>query len=230
MNNHRRTLVSGLVLAAAFVLPLTVSAQSFSIGSDLMSRYVWRGTDFGESLSIQPTLEFSSGGLAIGTWASYSIAADGSGANEHDIYLSYTAGAFSFGVTDYYFPGPGGVGFFDFSDEGDGAHWIEPFISFAPSESFSLWASVFAYNDPDNSIYIEGSYAFEVDDVSLGLTAGLVPSESAFYGNSDFALVNVGLSASKEVPITDQFSLPVSVSYIINPDSERTFLVFGISL
>lgn len=230
MNTSRRILVSTLVLVALLVLPLTTVAQSFSIGSDLVSRYVWRGTDFGESLSIQPTLEFASGDLAVGTWASYSIAADGSGANEHDIYVSYTAGPFSFGVTDYYFPGPGGTGFFEFDDGGDGAHWIEPFVSFAPTESFSLWASVFAYNDPDNSIYLEGSYAFDVQDVSLGLTAGIVPGESAFYGTTDFALVNLGLSASKGVAITEQFSLPISVSYIINPDAERTFLVFGISL
>jgi hypothetical protein len=42
-------------------------------------------------------------------------------------------------------------------------------------------------------------------------------------------VVNLGLTASKEMELTDKFSIPVSVSYILNPETERTFLVFGVS-
>ncbi len=214
-----------------------VLAQEFSLGSDVTSRYVWRGTDFGESVSIQPALAFSYKGLEIGSWASYSLGADGSAANEHDLWISYgfeteSAGSFSVGVTDYYFPAPGGVGFFDFSGDGEGAHWIEPFASYSGPESFpiSLYAAMFAHNDPDISTYLETTLPFSSDGVDLGLTVGAVTGESAFYGTDSFGLVNVGLSASREIALTDKFSIPVSVSYILNPETERTFLVFGLSL
>ena len=34
---------------------------------------------------------------------------------------------------------------------------------------------------------------------------------------------------SKDIKITDDYSLPVFGSFIINPDAETAFLVFGIS-
>ena len=44
-----------------------------SISCDLMSRYVWRGTDFGGSPSIQPGIEYSKAGFSIGAWGAYAI-------------------------------------------------------------------------------------------------------------------------------------------------------------
>jgi hypothetical protein len=37
---------------------LDLNAQELSGGADIMSRYVWRGRDFGNSPSIQPCIEF----------------------------------------------------------------------------------------------------------------------------------------------------------------------------
>ena len=220
-----------------FLFALPASSQTFSLGSDFMSRYVWRGYDFGESLSIQPALTFSAGGFEIGSWASYSVSADGAGANEHDLWLGYTiatptSGSFSIGLTDYYFPSPDGLGFFDFDGDGDGAHWIEPSVSYTGPDTFpiSLYGAAFVHNDPDNSIYLQAAYPFTVDSVELGLTAGAITGESAFYGTTGFAVVNLGLTATKSIQVTDSFALPLSVSYILNPDTERTFLVVGISL
>lgn len=220
-------------LLVLVVAPVGIShAQSFSLGADIVSRYVWRGTDFGESASIQPGLAFTTGGLEIGTWASYAVDPSSAGANEHDLYVSYTKGPVSFGVTDYYFPAPGGAGFFNFEGDGAGAHWIEPFVSFAGSETFpiSLYAGLFAHNDPDNSLYLEAAYPFAIDGTELSVKTAVVPMESAFYGTDGPGIVTLGLSATRVLPITDSFSLPVSVSYIMNPESERTFLVFGVTL
>lgn len=232
--------LSLLLLVMALGLTAAPATAQVSLGADVVSRYVWRGLDFGESLSIQPALEYSAGPLTVGTWASYSVAADGAGANEHDLYLSVSQGPFSVGITDYYFPGGmlvangGTLGvaaadapFFD-SD----SHILEPFVSFGGTESFpiSLYAAMNVYNDDDNSAYLEASYGFVVEDVELALTVGGVPAESAAYGVDGAALTNVGLSAGKSISITDDFSLPVGVSYIINPYLERTYLVFGLSL
>ena len=219
-----------------FLFAAPVAAQSFTLGADLVSRYVWRGYDFGESVSVQPALAFSQAGFEIGSWASYSLSADGAGANEHDLWLGYTvetatAGSFSLGVTDYYFPAPEGLGFFTFDGGGEGAHWIEPYASYTGPAAFpvTLYGAAFVHNDPDHSVYLEASLPLQVDGVALGLTAGAVTAESAFYGTDGFALVNLGLAASKDIPLTDRFALPVSVAYVLNPDAERSYLIFGLS-
>ena len=226
---------AALLLALLFAVPVAASAQ-VNIGADLMSRYVWRGFDFGESFSIQPTLEYSEGPLTAGTWASYSLSADGGTANEHDLYISLSGENFSVGVTDYYFPS-GGPAYLDqqvtspefFSGE---AHVLEPFASVTGPATFpvTLYGAVNVTNDDDYSTYLEASIPFTVEGVQLGLSAGVIPMASAYYGTTGPALTKAALSASKAIPITDEFALPVGVSYIINPYTERTFLVFGISL
>lgn len=225
------------LLAASFCLAPVVDAQTVSVGADAVSRYIWRGTDFGESFSIQPTLSVSAGGLEIGSWASYAMNPQSAGVNEHDLWASYTfttesSGSFSLGVTDYYFPAPGGAGFFDFDGGGTGAHWIEPFASYTGPDAFpiTLLGAAFVHNDPDNSVYLQASYPVQVDGAEFGLTLGAVGGESAFYGTHGFSIVNVGLAASKAIQLNDRVALPVSVSYILNPDSERTFLVFGVGV
>lgn len=223
-------------LLLMILLALPAAAQPVSLGADVVSRYVWRGYDFGESVSVQPALAFSKSGFEIGTWASYSVGAEGAGANEHDIWIGYTAetasaGSFSLGVTDYYFPAPNGLGFFSFDGDGEGAHWIEPYVSYTGPASFplTLYGAIFVHNDPDNSIYLQASAPATIEGIGLEFVAGAVAGESGFYGTEGFALVNLGVTASKDLPITDRFVLPVSVSYILNPDMERTYLVFGLS-
>lgn len=249
-----RVLFSTLTLALMLSLAGPVQGQSASIGADVVSRYVWRGTDFGESMSVQPALTLGFGGLEVGAWGSYSISASGAGANENDIWATYTVAAsngssFSFGFTDYYFPGPGADGFF----VSDG-HILELSASFSGPESFpiSLYAGRMSRNDPDNSLYLEASVPVSaIEEVDLSPTAGMVAGESEFYGTEGTAFVNLGISASKDLVITDEFSVPFTVSYILNanrpgeeenmghdhdhdhdhgPDPDRAFLVFGFSL
>lgn len=229
-----RCLASALLVSAT--MATSAVAQTVSVGADAVSRYIWRGTDFGESFSIQPALAVSVGGFEIGSWASYAMSPESAGVNEHDLWIGYSvetaSGSFSFGATDYYFPTPGGDQFFDFGGDGRGAHWIEPYAGYSGPESFpvTLVAAMFVHNDPDNSLYLEASYPVQLDGAELGLTLGAVAGESAFYGTEGFSVVNVGLSASKSIPLNDRVGLPVSVTYILNPDAERTFLVFGVGL
>lgn len=220
--------IATLIAAAGMASP--AAAQDFSLGADVVSRYIWRGTDFGESASIQPALSVGASGFEVGTWASYAMNPEGAGANEHDIWASYSTGPLSFGVTDYYFPNAG-VDFFNFEGEGAGAHWIEPFVSFTGPGGFpvTFYAAYMAHNDPDNSVYLNASYPFAVDGVDLSFGVGASATESALYGTSGFGVIDVTLAASKSVPLTDSFSLPLSVAYILNPYSERSFLVFGLS-
>lgn len=53
--------------------------------------------------------------------------------------------------------------------------------------------------------------------------------ESGFYGHS-VGVVNIGVTASKEIQITDKFSLPLMAQLITNPQAQKIFMVFGFSL
>ena len=91
--------------------------------------------------------------------------------------------------------------------------------------------NVILSTDNNYSLYFEVGYSHTMsNDVSLDLFAGVVPVESYYYGVTDFSLINLGLKASKSIKITDDFSLPINLSIITNPDSENVFFVFGISL
>ena len=201
-------------------LILLVSAASyadFGLSADVFSRYVWRGTDFGNSVSVQPSLNYTIGALEIGAWASYPITSDltSLGSNENDLYLTYSIGNLGLTVTDYYFPEAGDV--FDYTSE-DAIHFLEGSVSCSLGP-VGLLAGYFFSGDDDNSVYAEVSWGFyEKEDVSASLIVGA--GNGMYVVEDDFSVVNVGLSVSKGA---------MSASYIINPDSETNFLVFGYS-
>ncbi len=203
----------------------------FSVGADIMSRYVWRGLDYGAAPSIQPTLEFSTGGFAIGAWGAYATSfsrANESGIQEMDLYVSYTiADIVTVGFTDYFFPRESDYNY-DYFDYGSDttAHVIEGMVSFNGLNNLPLTLTL-GYNllnDASNSLYVELGYSFSSLDLFLGAGNGL------YTGEGGFGLVNLGISAGKEIAITENFSLPVSAALICNPDARQIHLVFGISL
>ena len=51
----------------------------------------------------------------------------------------------------------------------------------------------------------------------------------AWYASGGSGIVNMSFSGSKEIQISDSFALPVFGSFILNPDAEAAFLVFGVS-
>jgi hypothetical protein len=245
MSKLTRTLLVPLA-ALCFAGLFTTSAaqaQSVGFGADVVNRYIWRGSDFGSAAAIQPGLSYSNGGFTIGSWGSYSLSPNASGSDELDLYASYAfetgSGTFSVGVTDYYFPGAGGDFFNYDSAEDGGRHTIEPNVSYSGPESFpiSLYASVFAYGEfaAENSIWLEASYPFSVQDVDLSIAIGGTPSDEGGNfgvagGDSDTGITKLSVSASKSVEITDEFSLPLMASYYVNPYVAQSFFVFGISL
>jgi len=231
-----------LMLFVGTCLVPPAQAQSVDFGADLVSRYVWRGTDFGNTAAVQPGLSFSASGFTVGAWGSFDLSpTNGSAVNENDLYASYafetTVGTFSVNVTDFYFSNPGNE-FFDYDNE-TGAHVIEPGLSY--SGPVSLSASINAYGrDDEHEIWLEASVPFSVQDVNLSLAVGGTPNDTgdpangnSYYGtdaNTDAAITKLSVTASRSVEITDSFSLPLMASYYLNPYSERSYFIFGISL
>jgi uncharacterized protein (TIGR02001 family) len=198
----------------------------FSIGVDLVSSYVWRGSRQLGGPALQPTVEFSTGGLAIGAWGSFGLLdTDGATTNEADLYVSYGFDfGLSLGLSDYYYQGS------DYADyEGDDAsHGFEINAGFETGD-FSIGAN-YILNDTKNGagtqggdMYFELGYGFKSFSVFVGAGDGWHTSDTEF----DFC--NIGLSTSKELKISDKFSLPVSGMICVNPDKGEFNIVGTIS-
>jgi len=189
------------------LLILSMLNGEVTIGADVVSRYVWRGTDFGNAAAVQPGIETAVGPVTLGAWGSWSISpgpADASG-NECDLYASTTVGPVGLTLTDYFFPAYAGTDSLLNID----IHVFE-LSAGADVGPVSILAAANVSGDDDNSTYLELTYgAF-----SLGLGNG------AYSTDGEFAPVSIGVSASR-----DNFS----ASYIINPDQETSFLVFGVN-
>ncbi len=223
----------------------TTENNPFSIGCDLMSRYVWRGTDYGASPSIQPGIEYSIGGFAIGTWGAFTTNLPG--VQEVDLYASYTFNnVITLTFTDYFFPDEvAGYKYFNYKKSTTG-HVFEGMLSFNGTEKVPLSAFVATnfygadakkVNDDGSegdiqfSTYAEIAYTFKYVDVFMGINCTSPDKdkgETGYYGDS-FGVVNLGLTTSKDIVITDKFSLPLTASLITNPQAEKIYLVVGLS-
>jgi hypothetical protein len=198
--------------------------QFIDPGADIMSRYVWRGTDYGASPSIQPHLDFSAGNFAAGAWGAY--ATNHPGVQEMDLYLSYNIKEMiTLTLTDYFFPDEvSGYDYYEFrKDSSD--HIFEGMISFDGTDRMPVrfMAAMNFFNDNENSLYFEAGYSFSFLEFFAGAGNGLYTTDRKF------GLVNVGISAGKEITITEKYALPVSVSLITNPQAAKVYLIFGIS-
>ncbi|MCF7884924.1 MAG: hypothetical protein K9M80_00365 [Candidatus Marinimicrobia bacterium] len=214
LNFFKKVVIINFIL----ILSTFIFAGEFSLGTDIYNRYVWRGTDFGNSAAIQPYLAYSEGPLEIGAWGSWSVNGAPAG-NENDIYMTYTYEFMSFTITDYFFPDYTGDDQIDEFGE-NGGHTIELSAGLEVAGFSILAAANVAGNDPDNSKYAELGYGFyEKDDVSASVFAGV--GDGFYSSDGDLAVVNIGLSVSKN---------KYSAAYIINPDQRTSFLTFGISL
>ena len=245
------------ILVFALTIPVTVNAQEeessagIDGGVDLYSSYIWRGSKFGSGPALQPWLEGTAGGFAIGAWGSVNASTDES--LEMDLYVSYSFDfGLSLGVNDYYFGGD----WTSFST----SHYIEPMASFEIGNftltgAYMLLAGADAIEAVDavpasvdlatgiitpavegiegadavdfgseGDVYLELGYSFKSLDIALGAGNGQYISE-----DDDFMLCNITIGTSKEIKITDNYSLPVSAAVTLNPSTGGFFIYAGIS-
>ncbi len=216
------TKISQTLSILALTLGLTFSANKAALaqievgtGVDLVSTYVWRGVAY-SGPSWQPYVEASAGSFSIGAWGSQGY----DGFQEMDLYASFSLGDLSIGFTDYYYPGSDYL-------SGD-SHAFEINAGYALG-SISIAANYIVNEAADagsagGDMYFELGYSGAAADVFIGAGDGWHSS------TGDFGLVNIGVTKSKEIKITEHFSLPVSGAVIFNPDSEQLYILAGISL
>ena len=245
--------------------PTESSPRLIDLGCDLMSRYVWRGTQFGgNSPSIQPNIELNYKNFTLGTWGAYSTGGVHA-SQELDLYLSanFLKDMFTVVVTDYYFPSDTANYNFLGYDSKTG-HVLEGGLIFNGTNkipiTFSAYVNFYGSdakkigNDPSDSTtfnkeaglqysnYFELGYSKTLKgDVELNAFLGFSLNnpraantgtgyigESGFYGDTP-GIVNIGVTVSKGIKITKLYELPISASFIVNPNAKRAYLVFGLS-
>lgn len=230
-----------VLLAMGLVVSATTLAQEkekveTTIAADVVSQYVWRGLEAG-SVSLQPTLGIGYKGLSLSAWGSVGLT-DPADTKEFDLTLSYTAGGFNIGITDYWFSAGGDPEVRYFMYEANNTnHVFEANIGYDFGVASIQWFTNFAGNDGLNkdgkraySSYVEATVPFTLATVDWSATAGAVPFATDFYGTTGFAVTNLSLKATKDIKVTDSFSIPVFGQVVANPCSQKAYLVFGFTL
>ena len=221
---------------AASAAALAQEKVETTISGDVVSSYIWRGQDLGH-VSLQPTLGIGYKGLSLSAWGSVGLS-DPSDTKEFDLTLGYTIGRFNIGITDYWFNS--GLDpenrYFKYDAHGTN-HVFEANVGYDFGFVGLQWFTNFAGNDGMNndgkraySSYVELSVPFKLATVDWTATAGAVPFSTDFYGTDGFAVTNLALKATKDIQVTETFSVPVFGQVVANPCSQKAYLVIGFTL
>lgn len=270
MNKYNSIIIGFFILLFSYCSAFSQEEQkkesllSLDISADLVSRYIWRGSQYGgSSPNIQPNFAFNIGRFQIGNWSSYSLGGNNF-VQEFDFFLSYTflKDMFTLTFTDYYFPDDTtAYNYYDYKNTETG-HVVEGMLSFNGTEKVPIgfFIAVNFYgadairlnDDPASadfnkrtgiqySTYAEISYATNVKKVDFNVFLGMnltkskeeiissgFIGETGYYGDQ-IGVVNLGISASRGIPVTEKYEIPVSISLITNPQAKKAYAVFAIS-
>jgi len=209
-----------LILIFSAMLSLPAGAQetksAVNVTTDFVSSYIWRGTKLGKGPAIQPTVEFTSGIFTLGAWGSYCLSDNE--APEADLYTSLSLGNLTLGFTDYYFPGLSWFKSGNHAFELNGG-WEQGIFSCSGN-----WILNQGGGSKGNDLYFEA--AIQAGKVNLFAGAG----NGWHTPGGKFNVCNIGISSSREVPVSNTFNLPITGSVILNPASEQFHIVVGITL
>ncbi len=213
--------------------------SNFHLGVDLQTKYIWRGMEMiteDAAPVVFPQLNFQTGGLYAYAMGGYSINGKYS---EVDLGVSYTHKWLTVGINDYYYPTTTTAEdqYFNLKNDETG-HWLEAAVTIAP-ESIPAYLTVsnFFYGADKNldgaqaySTYAElgGHYDF-LNDHSLSLAVGAAFNKSCYNGYAhNFGICNIEMKYTYNLAMKN-LTLPLSVSYIINPVYEKSHVNFTAS-
>ncbi len=200
-------------------------AADVSIGADVASAYVFRGTTFNDGLVVQPYAEIAGfpipeeyGSLAVGVWGNYDIGDYGGTLeknqfSEIDLYLSYSLPIsvldVGVGYTEYTYPSGGGD-----ADREIGLSLGKAIGDTGLAPYFNAYYGVDGGIDGDT--YLQGGLGYEVA-VSEALSLSADVAVGYIFGDEDgFNDATSSLGASYRV--TSNMSVSASIAYIAELD------------
>lgn len=204
-----------------------------TLSADFVSQYIWRGMELGHA-SVQPNLGVSWKGFSLSAWGSMSLTTS-EDAREFDLTASYTTGGLTLGVVDYW-SGYSDTKYFDYNAHST-YHAFEGFIAYDFGILTASWQTIFAGGDGVNksdkraySSYAEVTAPFKLATCNWEATVGVVPYATTYYETNGFAVTNVSVKATKDIKITEHFSVPIYAQLIGNPCSQKGYFVVGLTL
>ncbi len=238
---------SFLALSSTFAWEYETPEFEWSVGTDIVSSYLWRGMNAG-GFSLQPDLNIGWGGLEADLW--FNIGPTDwtfkEMAPELDFSLSYSIAGLKVGVNhQYYFEK--GEKFFDFhnmtADEWDSEdpesgynfNQTEVFAEYSFGEIFEevpLTIGWYTYvagddaylDDNDNlrqaySTYISATYDWEaLEGFTVSPTIAVTPWKSMYnYYDGNFSVANIELKLNYEKELSEHFSFNVWVQGCLRP-------------
>lgn len=234
MKSLKKIGLLALTLAACATGAQAQDKIEANISADIVSQYIWRGQEAGQ-VSLQPTLGLGYKGLSLTAWGSVGLSKEDD-PKEFDLTLAYQTGGFHIGVTDYYISADGARYFL--YDAHKTAHTFEANVGYDFGPVALNWYTNFAGRDGLNnsgdraySSYVEATVPFRLAGLDWQGTLGAVPYATDFYADaSGFAVTNVAVKATKDLKITDSFSVPVFAQVAANPSSQKAYFVVGFTL
>lgn len=207
-----------------------------TICADIVTNYIWRGQKLGE-VGIQPTLGIGYKGLSLAAWGHYGLS-NPDDTKEFDLTLSYTTGGLNVGITDYFFSNKEDQVKYFMYEAHETAHVWEANIGYDFGPVAFQWYTNFAGADGINksgkraySSYMEVSAPFKLGGIDWTAALGAVPYATSFYADvTGFAVTNLSVRATKDIKVTDTFSIPIFGQLTANPCSQKAYLVLGFTL
>ena len=226
-----RILLSLLLIVGSLGTARAQNKVEADLSVDFVSSYVWRGLHLGTP-SVQPELSMGWKGLVFSVWGSTGLAEP---INEIDLTVSYQIGGLKFTVIDYWDDGTG-TRYFLYRPKETG-HSFEGAVEYNFGPVAISWQTFFAgadYQRADGrrafSSYFEVSVPFRLITLNWEARAGIVPWASDYYGTKGFAFQMVSLKATKAIPITERFSLPLFAELMAAPSTGRLYFVAGLTI
>lgn len=231
-----------LLLISSLILPTKITfANDISIepGADITSRFIYRGIDLGSSPQVQPSISFNYDNFNFTLWGSHPIALtpDDDDYKEVKFWMNYTFDAGNFTITpqleNHY---DANAHLFDFDDEST-THVLQTSLSFAGKGDIApdlfVGYAFWGHQSMEPTIYIESGLNVSLGDVQLRpFISGQHSDEGGFvdidYGG-DFVVNQVGLTAGRQFEISDRVSLPINVSFAVNPQTEQAITALAVS-
>ena len=208
-----------LIISLTLILTLVVNMFSQDFIGNITSNFIWRGKMISDKISVQPILYFDKGDSIlmheVGTFSSFTL--DGS-YKEVDLYYKLTYKWLFVSITDYMFDTNNILNY----DKNTTNNALEPAFGVKIS-NLSLSFNTFIWGADKDSVnkqfyssYIEASYLIK----NVNLFIGFTPYKSIYADK--FSVVNIGTTFTKNV-IIDKFTLPISSTLMLNPNSKHIF-------
>ncbi|MCT4637202.1 MAG: hypothetical protein N4A72_05805 [Bacteroidales bacterium] len=223
----KKTLTLFTLLLFAIVLKAEEPVKNpFSIGATFKSRYILRGSMISNTFNLLPSISYSKGGFNAEVLGVYSVNGDYA---EVGLFASYQYKFMKIGVADYFFPNENNAMNNYFSSQ----HMTEVRLKFCGLKKVPVYFDAWLTLNGDNkqyTSYMEAGYSLALKKYAQNIDffAGFTPYKGNYADKFNF--INVGAKLTKNIALTDKYSISVYSKLIVNPYKENVYLVFGMTI